>query len=134
MTTYYQLRAVHQEIDENTHNIHRMSEPTFMETWGMLGLVMAANMVVVYIFYFFVQKRLLKESKNEGKEDSLFPKEVLDIKSSCSNNGCNVSKSISDKHLVLDGNTHLNGHIQVSETSGILLRHRVENIFSTMES
>lgn len=51
MTTYEQLNAAYLEITDNLNPVTRMSQPTFLETWGMLGLVTVANSAIVYMFY-----------------------------------------------------------------------------------
>ena len=93
MTTYEQLNAVHLEITDGINSIHRMDQPTFLETWGMLLLVMAANACVVYVFHFTVYRNLLEEGLNK-KTDICDTKESDDQLSTKDTNSCHTNGSV----------------------------------------
>ncbi|KAK0062856.1 membrane progestin receptor beta [Biomphalaria pfeifferi] len=94
MTTYEQMNALYLELTDDTVIIHKMEEPTLFNTWGMLAMVIVANIFVVYYFHCSVSNRLEQE-----KEQNL---EVKNNKHLTENGGSclhqeNVQKSLVSK-------------------------------------
>lgn len=129
LTTYYQLRAVDQEITEDTHSIHRLGTPGFFETWGMLAVVMIANFFVVYGFYYFVQERLILEAKERTEKENDLNTEGHD-NGSVEGNIYKKQATTKDKPLVLAENILQNGHIGEGLKISEPLRHRAEKKFT----
>ncbi|KAH9504134.1 hypothetical protein Btru_065086 [Bulinus truncatus] len=60
------MNALYLELTDDSAIIHNMEEPTVFNTWGMLIMVIAANVFVVNRFHHSVKARLEQESKEQG--------------------------------------------------------------------